>query len=63
MFMGEINFDMYFVPLTLESAAPVNYPYATFTILPLFIVCMPLLLMNLLVTYIKFWRSTTFESH
>jgi len=49
MFMGEINFDMYFVPLTLTSEAQVNYPYATFTILPLFIICMPLLLMNLLV--------------
>ncbi|XP_063675469.1 transient receptor potential cation channel subfamily A member 1 homolog [Bolinopsis microptera] len=48
MFIGEINFDMYFVPLAFEGPNPVKYPYSTYPLYMMFLFLCPIILMNLL---------------
>ena len=54
MMTGEMEYDSYFVPGTLNETTPLYYPESTFIMFVVFVIIVPIVFMNLLVSTVEY---------
>jgi hypothetical protein len=54
MMTGEMEYDSYFIPTTLKKGTPLYYPESTIIMFVVFVIVVPIVFMNLLVSHVGF---------